>query len=119
VGRDPLELADLVGSEAEDLEHGGIGAGDAAAEERRQDRVEPLLAAQDAGREFMTQAAVGVGESAEATVEGNIERHATPDLEQDPEGGAARGEAGIDQSSIPVVGLDGTATSRRGIRPAR
>ncbi len=33
--------------------------------------------------------------------------------------GASRSEAGVGQPSIPTTGDDGTATSRRGIRPAR
>lgn len=49
-----------------------------------------------------------------------VERAAGPDGAEDLERGTARGEARrLGQPSVPEVGLDGTAISRRGIRPAR
>lgn len=85
---------------------------------QRQIQIAPT--AQDAGRELVRQSAVASVESAERPGQCRVKRSAGGRFLEDLEGGASRADGfGRAQSSIPRVGLDGTATSRTGIRPAR
>ncbi len=68
----------------------------------------------------MGEPAIGVVEGLDRVLEGLVEGAATPDGFEDLERRAAGGgPPGRGQSSIPSVGLDGTAISRLGMRPAR
>jgi hypothetical protein len=65
------------------------------------------------------EAPVDFGQRAEAAGEGGVKWHAAPHRGEDAECRAAGSESAVGQSSIPLVGEEGMATSRRGIRPAR
>jgi hypothetical protein len=88
--------------------------------QRDEPGIEIGLPAQHAGGEFVGQAPVSLVEVAERLSECLIEGNTSPDRGQDVEGRAAGEESGSGyDDTIPVVGDDGTATSRRGMRPAR
>ena len=77
---------------------------------------------EDSRGEFVGQAAIGVAERGQAPVERLVEWNALVYRAEDGPGGPPGRQAGGSPSghpAIPDVGLDGTATSRRGIRPAR
>ena len=76
---------------------------------------------QDARGDLVGQAAVPLAEPGDGAVARGVEQLAGADRSQDVPGGqpGLRAGAGRAQSSIPAVGLEGTAVSRRGIRPAR
>ena len=80
---------------------------------------------QDAGGEFVGEASVTLLQSAERLIQGLIKGFSVVDGAKDPKRCRARNETGRHavlipaHFSIPSVGLEGTATSRRGMRPAR
>jgi hypothetical protein len=68
--------------------------------------------------------AIGFGQGLDGAIEGGVEGPAVANFAEDAERGAPRVEPDAGrlvqgQRNIPVVGLEGTAISRRGIRPAR
>jgi hypothetical protein len=65
----------------------------------------------------MRETPVGIRQSPERVIECEVERPAAIHQLEQPPGRAARGQP-LGQVSIPAIGVDGTATSRRGIRPA-
>jgi hypothetical protein len=75
-----------------------------------------------AGGQFVREATIGLPEVAQGGSKRLIEGLAVLYAAEDPIGREARLEPRghlIAHSSIPLDGLEGTATSRRGIRPAR
>jgi len=109
VGADPQQVLQIFGRATPVARH-----------ERRQPPIELVARPQDARGDLVRQAAVRVVEPVDRGGERRIERPALADLPQDLQSGTSGwGARGHRQSSMPVVGLDGTAISRRGIRPAR
>ena len=120
VARHARELQQLVRADAEQVLCLIRCALPAARHERSEARVQLRAAAQHAGGDLVCQPAIGVVEPSGCFVECGFELPAAAHQGEGLEGGAAGVAAGgHPQSSIPVVGLDGTAISRRGMRPAR
>jgi len=118
VGRNPVERGELVGAEAKDVANPCGDALPSVADERSNRGVKDTCGPQGARRELVGESPVCVRQSRERVVECEIEGAAPVyQLEQAP-GGAPRCQP-LGQVSIPAIGVDGTATSRRGIRPAR
>lgn len=90
--------------------------------ERLQPRVEVAPLPEDAGGQFVREATVQLSEVAQCGAEGLVEGLAALHAAEHSVGREARFEPRgrlAAHSIIPRDGLDGTATSRRGIRPAR
>src|SRR5205807_4209757 len=75
---------------------------------------------QHSGCNLVGESPIAVGERGDRRVQGCGKRGSGANGGQHREGRLPRGPpSGAGQPSIPVVGLEGTAISRRGIRPAR
>jgi len=118
VRRNAIERGQLIGAEPEDVADPRRDPFPAIADIGSDRGVEYAGGAEGSSREFMGETTVGVGQSRERNIEREIERPAAVHQFQQPPGGAARCQP-LGQVSIPAIGVDGTATSRRGIRPAR
>ena len=74
---------------------------------------------QHAGGEFVCQATIGILQIPHRLPERLVEGLPFLYRPEHPIGGSPGGEPGLGHPAIPVVGLEGTATSRFGMRPAR
>ena len=119
VRRNALEMVQLICTDSEHFEYRGIDRAQAALHEWRNQGVERCLAPKHTGREFVREPSVGIGQPGESALECAVEGEAAAHIREDAERGTPRCEAGVVQRSIPSVVVDGTAISRRGIRPAR
>jgi hypothetical protein len=81
--------------------------------------IQPRAQAADAVDQLLRQGAVARGQTRAGPLQRAVRQVAGADALQRLERGPARGTGPGAQSSIPVRGEDGTARSRRGIRPAR
>jgi hypothetical protein len=117
--RHAFEMTQLIGTKAQHVTNARIDGSHASGNQWREDAVELGFLTQDAGGQLMGQASVNIGQGSQAAFERQVEWHAAAHGKEDPQGRAARRESGVVQPSIPATGEEGTATSRRGIRPAR
>lgn len=85
---------------------------------RRQQPIDPAAQPRDPVREFVRESAVPRLEVGDRLRERDVEPASALDLFSDSERREASGTK-RGQSSIPLVGDDGTAISRDGIRPAK
>src|SRR5450759_130959 len=113
-------------AEPEEIDHIGIEAHQPAAHPLRENRVDPGAIAQHAVDELAHPAPVARVEQTDATLKGLIEKLSAPEVDADlcrhrsRAGDSADScDGGVHEPSIPVAGDEGTATSRRGILPAR
>ena len=74
---------------------------------------------QYADGDCVDEATIRVGQCAKVAGERGVKWHAPANRRENGQRSASRREPRVAQSSMPEVGLDGMATSRRGIRPAR
>jgi hypothetical protein len=87
--------------------------------------VEIVPVPQDTGGEFVGETAVALLQSSQGVIQGLIKGLSFVDGPKDAKRRRTGGKAGRSPPlvpahlSIPSVGLEGTATSRRGMRPAR
>ena len=118
VRRNAIERGELIGAEPEEVPDPRRDPFPAIANVRSDRGIEDAGGAQGSRRELVGEAAVGVRQSRERITECEIEGPAAVHELQQPPRRAARCQP-LGQVSIPAIGVDGTATSRRGIRPAR
>ena len=119
MGRDAVQGAELVGAKAEDIPQLGSDRTPAAMNQRLQPGIEVGPVAQYPGGKFVRQAAVGFRKFSDRQSKCLSERLTILYRAEDTVGRAAGAEPGLGHPTIPVLGLEGTATSRRGMRPAR
>lgn len=117
MGWNPVEVKQLVRAELEDPPEPRCHGIEPSVDQRRECAVQFPGVSQHARRQLVREAAVPLVQRSDRLVPRGVERRAAGNPVQDGERRAAGGQAG--QPSIPRVGDDGTATSRRGIRPAR
>jgi hypothetical protein len=84
----------------------------------RQQLIDPATQSRDSVGELVCESAIPRLKTGDRRCERNVESTSTLDLFSDSERREAPGTK-RGQSSIPLVGDDGTAISRDGIRPAR
>ena len=126
VRRNAPHVGELVDAEPQQVDDVGIEARQPTAHAVGKNRVDPGAVTQHPVHELARPAAIARVERSDPSLEGLIEELSSPEIDADLGGdGARRGDSarrydgGVHAPSIPVVGEDGTATSRRGIRPAR
>jgi hypothetical protein len=119
-------VRELVDAEPQEINHIGIETRKSAANPIGENRIDPAAVTQHAVNELAGPAAVARVERNDPTIERLIEEFAAPQIDADlcsnrARSGdrARRNGSRVHDPIIPVVGDDGTATSRRGIRPAR
>jgi hypothetical protein len=126
----------LIGAQPQNILEVGCNVGPPSRNQRGELRVERAALSENARRQLVRQTAVGLRQPADLPSERDFERLSVSNLTQNSQGRPARlytrraghhgghHEMTVDRaplcySSIPARGLDGTATSRRGMRPAR
>src|ERR1700674_2098592 len=126
VGRHTSHVQELIDAEPEEIDHIGIQARQSTAHTLRENRVDRRAIAQHSVDELARPAAVARIERTDTTLERLVEELSAPEVDADLRGYRPRGgyptdscNGRVHEPSIPVVGEEGTATSRRGILPAR
>ena len=126
VGGNAAHVGELIDAEPQQVDHVGIEPHESAAHALGENRVDPAAMTEHSVHQLPRPAPVAGVERSDATLERLIEELPAPEIGADLGCDGARcGDSagrcgdGAHEPSIPVVGEDGTATSRRGILPAR
>jgi hypothetical protein len=128
MGRYSIELRHLIGADPENGTKPLGDRGPVPADQRGECGVQCRLAPKYAGSELVGQASIALFQCGSGFVECLVEDPPPGTAFENMNGGAACGGGALiprghlgrgPQLSMPRVGLEGTATSRRGMRPAR
>jgi hypothetical protein len=117
-----VEIAELICSNAQDVAKCSADAGSWIRKCSCKSSVDRASISEHSGGDLMCQTSVGFGEALQSRRDGILEPLARSHGAEDVERCSPRVlhlNVQRTQSSNPLVGLEGTATSRRGIRPAR
>jgi hypothetical protein len=119
-------VGELIHTESEQVDHIGIEARQSTADPIRENRVDPGAVAQHPVDELTRPAPIARVQRGDSPIERLVEELPSAEVNADLRGDSSRrcDATGrycrrVHAPSIPVVGEDGTATSRRGMRPAR